>query len=251
CIAAKTKLQNPHTGKTEAISKRFNVRRNHAQVFRDYRHLAQRFPYSSEQFFAGRRHPTPTFRSLIAARYFPTRSKTAEVIDARDVECLERGADAINPPFETIGPHLLPVVERIPPELAGGAEIIGRHSRYHDRSPIFVQLKLIRVCPNVCRIVGDENRNVADNLDAAAIAVSLKRKPLPEEEELIKLLRLDFFFEFLPGNFQCLSFSSDQRRIPFIPGDPAMLIFQSPKQSVVVEPGGMLRAKLREVVVEF
>src|SRR6185295_13412264 len=142
CIATKSKLQDAHPRETKTISQCFNVRRNHAQVLRNYRHLAKRFSDGSKQFSAGRRNPTPPFRSLIAARYLPARGETAEVIDACDIVGLERCADAINPPFETIRRHLLPVVKRIAPELARGAEVIRRYSRHDNRSSIFIQLKL-------------------------------------------------------------------------------------------------------------
>src|SRR6185503_15483374 len=67
CIAAKTKLEDAHAGKTKTIPQRFDVRRNYSQVLCNYRDLAERFPDGSEQFPAGRRNPTAPLGGFVAA----------------------------------------------------------------------------------------------------------------------------------------------------------------------------------------
>ena len=198
-VAAKAKLQDAHAGKTEIVAQGFDVGRDHAKVFGNYRQLAQRVSDGREQFPSRRLNPAAALRGLVAAGNFPAGGKPAKVIDARDVKRAQRRAHPLDPPLESVAPHAVPVVKRISPKLPGGAEVIGRHAGHHDRTAVVVQLELIRIGPNVRRIVGHKNRNVADQLDAASLAVSFERKPLPEEKKLIKLLRLDLLAEFLRG----------------------------------------------------
>src|SRR5882762_890873 len=161
-VAAKRKLKNPHAGKVEIVAQRFNIGRNHAKVFGNNRQFTQLISDRCEQFSSRRFNPTATFRGLISARYFPTRSEAAKVIDAGDIEHLQGGVYSPDPPLEAVRKHLVPVVKWISPELTGSAEVIRRHAGYYNRRPTCVQLKLIRIGPNVRRIMGHKNWNIAN-----------------------------------------------------------------------------------------
>src|SRR5437016_5523380 len=202
-IAAKGKLQDAHAGKAEVVAQLFDIRRNHPEVLGNDWQFAQRVTNRVEQFPARRLDPATALGGSIVAGNFPTRSKSAKVIDARDVHGLQRGPHACNPPFETIGQHAFPVIKRVTPELSGGAEIIRRHAGYNYRTPILIELELIGVSPDIRRIVGHEYRNIAEQAEVAFVAISLKRRPLFEEQKLKELLRFDLVAQVGAGAGAC------------------------------------------------
>src|ERR1051325_451202 len=148
-VAAESELQNTHAGKTEIIAQRFNVGRDDAEVFGDDGQFAESLTDGREEFPARRFDPAPALGCLVAARYLPAGGEAAKVIYAKNVDGLKRGGDTRYPPAKTVGTHALPVVQRIPPELARRAEVIGRHARNHQGHAPLIQLELFRVCPHV------------------------------------------------------------------------------------------------------
>jgi hypothetical protein len=170
-VAAERELKNAHAGKTKIVSQIFHVRSDYTEVLGDNGKLTQRLSDRSEQFASRRCDPTSPLRGFVATWNFPTSGEPTEVIDARDVQSLQRSPNAFDPPFETIGPHLVPIEKRVPPILASLAEVIGRHPGHDDRRAIGVQLELLRMRPNVCRVMRDKNRNVANDFYATLVAV--------------------------------------------------------------------------------
>ena len=64
--------------------------------------------------------------SCCRAGHRPVGDEAAEVVDARQVDELERAAEALDPPAVAVGAHRGPVVERVAPELARLRERVGR-----------------------------------------------------------------------------------------------------------------------------
>src|SRR5216683_1187288 len=143
CIAAKSELQDAHPGKAKAVAQPLDIRSDHAQVFGDDRQFAERLVDRREQFPSRRFDPASVFRSGVASRDLPTSCKPAEVIDAGDVDDLQAGPHALNPPAKTVLQHPLPVVERITPELSSGAEIIRRYAGHDYRPAVSIELELV------------------------------------------------------------------------------------------------------------
>src|SRR5439155_9084658 len=179
----------------------------------------------------------------IAARYFPTGSKSSKVIDACNVHRFQRGANAFNPPFETIREHPIPIEERIAPVLSCLAEIIGRDTGDNCGSSIGIELELLGIGPDVGRIVCDKNRNITDNLDAAPVAVGLQIEPLFEKKKLIEPLRFDLIVKLVASTSQGRRSAPYQRPFPLMPGRAVVSIFQGPEESIVVKPGSVLLSK--------
>ena len=135
-VTTKSELQDAHAGKSKVITQLFHVRSNDSEVFGDDRQLAERFANCREQFPARRFNPAATFRSLVTAGNFPTSGKPPKMIDTRDINQPQSRPHSLNPPFESIGKHAIPVEDRIPPVLPSLAEIIGRHARNHHRRSV-------------------------------------------------------------------------------------------------------------------
>ncbi len=165
------------------------------------------------------------------------------MIDARDINCGEGRAHAFDPPLETVGAHAFPVVKRIAPELPGAAEVIGRHTCDDDGRAIFVELKLFRVGPNVGRVLGHEDRQIADDFDAVIVSVTLQREPLAKEEKLVKHVRFNFFSQLFARAFDGRWRAANKPLFPFVPRHTAMRIFESAKERIVFEPVGLLLRK--------
>src|SRR5882762_6745247 len=82
-IAAKSKLENAHAGKTKIIAQCFDIGSDHTKIFSNYRRLTKRRFYRHEEFPSRRFDPTTALGSLVPTGNFPAGSKAAEVIDAR------------------------------------------------------------------------------------------------------------------------------------------------------------------------
>src|SRR5207253_9905231 len=82
----------------------------------------------------------------------PELGESAKMVET-DVVAGSRGpAEALQPPAIACGAKRVPVVERIPPALASGAEVIGRHARDDFGKEIaFAQAEQITVRPYVRR----------------------------------------------------------------------------------------------------
>src|ERR1043166_1787477 len=233
-VAAEHKLEHTHARKAEAIAQLLDIGSNDTEVFGDDWKLAQRFPNRTEKLLAWHLDPTTALGRLIAAGDFPAGRETAKVIDARHVHNLQNRAHPFDPPLETIFQHSFPAVERIAPELSGRAEIIRRDAGDNGRNTITIKLELLRIGPDVGRILGHKDRHIAAQTDAAFIAIALQLEPLLEKKKLGKLVRFNLLLKFGSRARQSGRFTPHERLFPFMPGSASVLSFQGPEQGVVV-----------------
>ena len=110
------------------------------------------------------------------------------MVEADGVEHRQRTLEPLDPPGVAGCSHLIPVVQRVPPKLAGLGEIIGRNAGHLRGAAIGVEFKKVLIGPHVGAVVSHENRQVAEDGDSAIIRIFLQRRPLPEEQELDELL---------------------------------------------------------------
>ena len=82
--------------------------------------------------------------------------------------------------------HRVPVVERIAPELTVGVEVVGRHAGNRERLAARVEREQIALPPNVDAVAIDVERQVAEEIDAALVRVTLQRGPLQLEQILLE-----------------------------------------------------------------
>src|SRR5437879_13796592 len=87
------------------------------------------------------------------------------MIDAHQVDQLEQMAEAFDPPLIARGGHGIPLVQRVAPQLTGGAEIVRWYAGRNERKPALVELEQVLVRPHVGAVVRAEDGDVADDGD--------------------------------------------------------------------------------------
>ena len=107
----------------------YDRRRDHAEVLGDQRQLAELALDRVEELGARARAASArASRVRVPRRDRPVGDEAAEVVDAREVDELERAPEALDPPAVAGRAVRGPVVERVAPELAVRAERVGRRA---------------------------------------------------------------------------------------------------------------------------
>ena len=131
----------------------------------------------------GPRRQRPARGRARACGHRPVRDEAAEVVDAGEVGQLARSSQALDPPAVAVASQRGPVVERVAPQLPGGAERVRRGTR-HDAA---------LEEPGVGAVIGaarpDVERDVADQTDASrrrvlAQRASTRARSAPEPRRL-------------------------------------------------------------------
>ena len=105
-----------------------DVGRDDAQVLGDERQAAQLGAGRPEEILPGPGTHWPSRAVGCPGRDVPGGGEAAEVVEPDDVHLRQHGAQAGDPPAIARPAERLPVVERVAPELALGAEVVGRHA---------------------------------------------------------------------------------------------------------------------------
>ena len=128
-------------------------------------------------------------RGPCLARHFPVGLETTEVIDADQVDPLQEGVQAVDPPGEALLLVHLPAVERVAPELPRRAEEIGWNPGLNRRPAALVQEEEVGPGPDVRTVMRREDRDVADELDLLLRASLAKGLHLGLEDVLDELVK--------------------------------------------------------------
>jgi len=139
----------------------------------------------------------------------------------------------LDPPIVAVFFVSFPVVERIAPELSVFGEVVGRAAGNGFRVAFLgVELKEFWVLPDIGAVESNENRNIADDLDASFLGVFLNGSPLPESKVLEEALSFDFAGELgLKFVFFRFGVGTDAGG-PFGPGSAAEVVFEGNKIGV-------------------
>ena len=163
------------------------------------------------------------------------------MIDPQHVAAAGRALQPAAPPGEVFLFVGVPVVDRIPPQLARFGEIIGGHARDHVRDPRLVQLEQLPMGPYVRAVVGDVDGDIADEVHALFVGVGPEGLPLGVETVLDEGVVVDQVPELfsIPGHGLRLM-------IPDIlwPVHPALAlepILQGAEQGPILEIPAVLR----------
>src|SRR6185369_7088458 len=133
---------------------------------------------------AGTIYPASIHCCWVLRWNLPELGEAAEVIEANDVAVLRGPAQAFDPPVITLLGHRLPVVERIAPALAGGAECVRRHTGDDFWLQILVQSIKFTSRPDIGAVVVHKDGNVAHYADGPLRTVKTEGTPLLVEKEL-------------------------------------------------------------------
>src|SRR6185503_14652036 len=185
-------LEHTHAWQPQGVAERANLVRDVAEILRNDGKAAQGFMERPEQPHARPRFPVPTARIGCARGDGPVGLEAAEVVQAEEIDALEIGPDAPDPPAEAVRLDAVPVVEGRAPALPRLAEVVGRHARHGAGLSGFVELKGLAPRPHVGAVVRDVDRRVAEEPDAPRERLPAHSLPLSLEEELEELLVGDF-----------------------------------------------------------
>ena len=177
--AAEGPEENDHPREAELVAQPVHRRRDVAEVLGDQRQIAELALDRAEELGPGTGPPAAALRRRVPRRNRPVRDEAAEVVDPADVDELERAPEALAPPAVAGRTVDGPVVERVPPALAGRAERVGR------RAGDLAAREQLRPAGVIGAVVGDVDRHVADQPDAALRGVAAQRPPLPLEAHLV------------------------------------------------------------------
>ena len=106
-------------------------------------------------------------------------NESDKVIDAQRIKASETGGNARNPPCESGATMLAPSVVRMTPQLARGAETIGRNSSHHFGATASVEAEQARIVLNVSGIKWDKDRDIAQQENIQCRTARTKQVPLP------------------------------------------------------------------------
>jgi hypothetical protein len=114
------------------------------------------------------------------------------MIDSHDIAELHRLSHPLDPPAIALGGVCRPAVERIAPALSGGTEVVRRYAGHDAGTTVGIEIEQRGIRPHVGAVRGDEDRQVADDVDAAGVGVVLQRRPLLVKAPLAELPETDF-----------------------------------------------------------
>ena len=172
-------LEHVHPGEAELVPQPDDRLGDHAEILGDQRQRAQLGRDGVEELAARPGPPRPVLGRVRLGRHGPVGDEAAEVVDAHEVVELERPAEALDPPAVARRAHRRPVVDRVAPALALVGEGVGRDAG-DDVGDEELGMREV-----VGAVLGDVDREVADQPDAALVRVALERAPLALEAHLV------------------------------------------------------------------
>ena len=197
-----------------------------------------------EQRSAGPRQPASADGGGLVRRDFPIACKAPEMINPHHIDQLENMADALDPPGKTFGCMGTPAIERVAPALACRAEEVGWHAGDDGGTAVGIELEKFRARPDFGALVGDEDRRIADDLDAACVGICAQFFPLPEKTPLGKLPEGDACSVLGASLPQGLRITMGQRRRPVGPVDALVYFSERHEEGIVFQPAGMVKTEV-------
>ena len=167
-----------------------------AEVLRDDPLLSERRLQRVEKVNAGALFPVTTRRVARPRRDGVVLVEATEVIDTYHIEEIEAAAHPGDPPVVARLRVVVPVIDRIAPELAGRRKAVRRAARDLLRLPLLVELEQLRMLREIHGITRYIDRDIADDGDALFIRVGPEALPLPvklvlrEAVEILRVVRL-------------------------------------------------------------
>ncbi len=182
-VGVEGELQDDHAGQPERVAQPLDGRRDDPEVLGDERQPgrrdAQRPRGRGERRTSRPADPAPAAGVGRARGRRPIGHEAAEVVDAREVEKVERACQTPHPPAVASPAQRRPVVDRVAPQLALVGVGVGRRPGLHA---VAEQLRVRAMVGAAGRHV---DRHVADDAHAALRRVAAQRAPLALEAHLV------------------------------------------------------------------
>ncbi len=242
-VCAEGELQHPHPRKPEALAQRRHFRGDLAQILGDQLRRSQRL----EQPGSRSRPPAAVLRGGLPGGDFPVSGEADEMVEPHGIEPRERLRESLEPPMEAGPLERLPIIERVPPALAGRAEVVGRDAGNHRGLTLRVEEEQLPVGPDVGAVVGDEDGEVADQPDAQLVALVAQRLPVVVEEELFESVLVDLGAQGATGAIERSPIARAELRLPFRPRAVAPGLLDRGVEREVLQPACVRGAEGFEV----
>ena len=252
CVdVVEAEFEDAHAEEVELVAELGDVVGDYAEVFDDAGEGGKFLLEGFEEFGAGGGDPFSVGGVGGVVGDFPGGGEAAEVVDADDVAETEGGAEAGGPPVVVVAVHGFPVVDGVAPVLAGGAEVVGRGAGVGAEAEEAVEFEEVGFTPDVGGIVGDEDGEVAEDLDVVGARVFAEGGELAEEEELGEAFALDLFVVGFVGGGEGFGVAVGEGVGPVLPVGSGEIAAEGGEEGVVVEPVGFLFDEVREGFVEL
>ena len=211
--------------------------REKAQILRDDVMPADRLFDGLEKCRTGALAPDAFFRGLAGSPHAIVGFKAAEVIEAHDIELRAGMCHTADPPGIALLFVHVPAVERIAPELSRFGKRIRRTARHLDHVRFLIQIKELRIRPDIRRIIGDINRQIADDPYPFPGGMGLESAPLSVKDELNKIAEADFIRVLPSGQIERTRPAQAQILLPGVPGLSAVRFLERHEQRIIRQPG--------------
>ena len=103
-------------------------------------------------------------RRGVAARNAPKRLQGPEVVETQQIEQAELALQPLQPPAKAAEAVAPPAIDRRPPELTGGGEVVGRNTALLAEAAIGLHREQVAVAPDISAVVGHIEGQIADHL---------------------------------------------------------------------------------------
>ena len=235
-LAGKGELQYFHAGEA-ALRQQLADRVEHlAQVLGHDGQAAQGVVQRAEQIHAGTLLPAAIAGGRLPCRDGPVGVEPAEVVDAQDVIDGQRMADAADPPGIAGAAVVVPVVERVAPQLAVGGKVVRRAACHAAGLALGVSLEQLAACPGVGGIRCDVDGVIAHDGNALGFCIGVQAAPLAVELVLQKCPELDLLGVLGSEPGQGFRLTDAQGAGPLLPVHHAVVLFDRHVQAVIGQP---------------
>ena len=165
------------------------------------------------------------------------------MIDAHEVGMPQCRAQSRLPPGKAVLGMARPAIQRIAPQLAFDAEIIGRHAGHFARATVRIEFKQLACAPHLDAVPRHIDRQVADDAYATRLGVSAQRLPLARETPLHETPEVTLGRQPAARCAQCVRIACGELGWPLGPAAVfAIATAQGHEQGIVIEPASFAGA---------
>ena len=152
-------------------------------------------------------------------------------------------SESLDPPVISVFGHGFIIIEGIAPELAFGAEVVGRHTSHALGISCFIEVEQVLMGPAVSTVMGDEHRDVPQDGDAVAMGIGAHILPLAVYDVLEEAVVIDGTGQFLAVAGTGCPFMTGNVFRPPGPRPVFEKVADGTKQGVVIEPVSVVAAE--------
>ena len=240
----KSKLQYLHVGIAAVTDQLANTLGQQTQVFGNDTLLAQGVTQGVEQIHAGTLLPVAVLGAVRACGNGEVLIEATEVVNADHIIELVAVPHSGDPPVVARGFVVIPTVEGVAPNLAVGAEAIGRTACDLGGHVHLVQLEHLGLCPDIGAVGRHINGHIAYDLDVLIVGVFLQLAPLLVELKLQVFLELHLEVQLFPVVVQGKAIVHADIIGPLSPAGAAEEFLHRHKQGIVIQPPEVFPAEL-------